>query len=595
MLRKLFTQIKQPSDRGFALPTVMIVAVVMMVILVTAVQASASVRTALSNQYYNNLASEAAEAGAIFANACIQKADGYASWSQLQPNTDCTGKAINGVMNRYLVNQSDMRSTFTVSNNPASTGQNDTANPYNLTISGSVQLLRKSAPDVPWKTINVKRKLQIQPCTKTVTNLIQNPSFEYDTSTWYGTNASIYKTTNAAAPPDVTNGANTLMVVPNNTSADSFAENSTFPNFKVGETYTVSGVLHVPPWGFNPSNGTVDVRRLSIVMYWIKDGVYQSATATTANTNPGHQRVSKTFTIPSGATNPFIRLYNGAGSSSGEIYWDSIMLTQGTTDYPYKDGNTPGWAWNGTFNNATSTGPVRSACTSASTCTPTNLITNPNFDGGTNNFTPGNSSLGPDSTWKVSGTNSLRITPNTSSGDSYASIGGDDGGLRLGMQPGKTYTVSGTVNVPSPQYLGGTVTYPWRRAGIVIHTWNPVSGWSFYTVNPAGAPNDNKHQFNSGAELTGTSNSYYSIGSGTYKLSTTFTVPTNGVTAFIRLYNGSTNAAPIPIVQWDNIALYEGTRAPYYDGDSPGWSWSGTPNLSTSSGPLVPCNAPITY
>jgi Tfp pilus assembly protein PilX len=580
MLREILIKTKRSSESGFALPTVMIVAVVMMVILVTAVQASASVRTALSNQYYNNLASEAAEAGAIFANACIQKANGYASWGQLQPNTDCSGNGINGVISRYLVEQSDMRSTFTVSNNSDSN-----ADQYNLTVNGSLQLLRKSAPDTPWKTINIKRKLQVQPCTKTVTNLIANPSIEVDTSGWSPwTGTNIARTTNAAAPP-ITDGNYTMLVQATGDN-ESFVQGALA--LEAGKTYTVSGVLHRPAaaWNSTNNNSIAYNRRLAMVVfaYLPSSNTYFEAKAQSASTDPGHRRVSSTFTVPSNATTSFIRLYNGA--VSGDVYWDSLMLTEDNKDTGFRDGDYPGWAWNGTFNNATSIGPVKTACTSTSPCTLTNLITNPNLESGTPaNWTGSSATALPDATtWRAGGSRSLSITPTTTNGDSFASIGGDDGGLRLGMQPGKTYTVSATMRIDNEAGLTGVNAWPWRRAGIVVHTWNSVSGWSVYTANPSGL-----HQYN-GGEPTNQSSF---IAKGTYKLKTTFTVPINAPTAFIRLYNGGTNGQPS--VFWDNIALYEGTRAPYYDGDSPGWSWSGTQHLSTSSGPVVPCNAPITY
>lgn len=583
MIRDLFT--RKDIGHGFALPTVMIVSVVMMIILVTAVQASASVRTALSNQYYNNLASEAAEAGIMFAHACIQNQDGYASWNQLQPDTNCDGNGINGLPNgRYLIKKDgEMRTTFSVS----STSSVD-ADPYNLIVSGSVQLLRKSSPDNPWKTISIKKKLQVQPCSKTITNMISNPSFELNTNGWSAGGANIARSTNAAAPP-TTDGSYTLLVQSTGTNESYAAIPAATIPLAPGKTYTVSGVIHIPAGGLNTSGA--HARRASIAIFYINTptGTYNEHLAKAPVTTAGYQRVSTTFTVPAtvsstDANNAFLRLYNGA--VSGDVYWDSIMLTEGKQDYQFRDGDTPAWAWNGTFNNATSTGPVKTACTTASTCAPTNLITNPNFESpnpSTTNWVGANATPSADGTWKASGSNSMRITPTSSSGDSFASIGGDDGGLRLGMQAGKTYTVSATVNVPS---LSGSVTYPWRRAGIVIHTWNPISGWSVYTVNPTG-----KHQFN-GGELT---NSPSNITAGTYKLSTTFTVPTNGVSAFIRMYNGGTSTAPVPIVQWDNVALYEGTRAPYYDGNSAGWAWSGELNLSTSSGPVVPCNAPISY
>jgi Tfp pilus assembly major pilin PilA len=581
MLREILIKTKRSNGSGFALPTVMIVAVVMMIILVTAVQASASVRTALSNQYYNNLASEAAEAGAMFANACIQKGNGYASWGQLQPNTDCKGNGINGVISRYLVEQSDMRSTFTVSYN-----SDANADQYNLTVNGSLQLLRKSAPDTPWKTINVKRKLQVQPCTKTVTNLIPNPSFEVDTSGWSAGGANIARTTYAGGTSN-TDGSYTLQVQSTGTN-ESVAATTT--PLVPGKTYTVSGIVHIPDTGFNTSGA--HARSVSIAIFYVTStGAYNNnVLAKAPTTNPGYQRVSTSFTVPSDVSDAnaqaaFLRLYNGA--VSGSVYWDNIMLIEGDNkDASFKDGDYPGWTWNGTYNNATSTGPVKTACTSTSPCTLTNLITNPNLESGTpTNWVGSSATALPDATtWRAGGSRSLSITPTTTNGDSFASIGGDDGGLRLGMQPGKTYTVSATMRIDNETGLTGVNAWPWRRAGIVVHTWNPVAGFNVYTVNPSGV-----HQYN-GGEPTNQSSV---IAKGTYKLKTTFTVPINAPTAFIRLYNGGTNGQP-PVF-WDNIALYEGTRAPYYDGDSPGWSWSGTQHLSTSSGPIVPCNAPITY
>lgn len=604
MLREILIQTKRSKGNGFALPTVMIVAVVMMVILVTAVQASASVRTALSNQYYNNLAAEAAESGIMFANACTQKSDGYASWSQLQPNTNCNGEGFDG-MRRYLIDNDDMRTTFSVSS--TTLADDNVSDPYDLTVSGSVQLLRKSDKENPWKTVSVKKKLKVQPCTKTIKNLIQNPSFENNATSWSPGPRTDRYTSTTGVNQSITDGNDTLQVTPypffgGATTSDTYAETSVA--LQSGKTYTVSGVVYRPNSTWNATNESP--RKLSIIVLANYSGGFAEFRAPAPTTNPGHQRVSATFTIPSNitVTSSTLRLYNGIGGTSGStssrsVYWDSISLTEGSQDYGYKDGDTKGWAWNGTFNNTTSAGPVRTACTSATTCNPTNLITNPNFESNLGTIPTGTAGA---NTWDANSatpaiqtppmgqfkSNSLKITPTGTSGDSFASIGGDNGAIRLGMQPGKTYTVSATVHIPTK--LDKAVYVPQRRAGIVIHTYTAGSGYVFYTATPNG-----NYQYYQAIEQL---NSPVTILPGTYNLKTTFTIPETTTYAFLRLYNGGIASSDTELnspVYWDNVALYEGTRAPYYDGQSSGWSWSGAPNLSTSTGPIIPCNAPISY
>jgi hypothetical protein len=50
----------------------------------------------------------------------------------------------------------------------------------------------------------------------------------------------------------------------------------------------------------------------------------------------------------------FIR---AVAASAPIFYVDGVMYTKGSTTYGYADGNTTNWVWNGTANNATSTGP----------------------------------------------------------------------------------------------------------------------------------------------------------------------------------------------------------------------------------------------
>ena len=86
--------------RGFALPTVLIASVVMLMVLATAVSTTAAVRSALQNQYYNGLADDAADAGTAFAEACLKTNGNTVTWSDskpLKPNTDCYGTVQSGI------------------------------------------------------------------------------------------------------------------------------------------------------------------------------------------------------------------------------------------------------------------------------------------------------------------------------------------------------------------------------------------------------------------------------------------------------------------------------------------------------------------
>lgn len=104
---------------GFTLPTVVIASVVMLAVLAVTLQLVASTSSALRDRYYNQLAREAAEAGATKANACIvESGDPEPSWSSaspLRPNTDCNGTVISG-QSAYVVGgaNDELRTTFTV-------------------------------------------------------------------------------------------------------------------------------------------------------------------------------------------------------------------------------------------------------------------------------------------------------------------------------------------------------------------------------------------------------------------------------------------------------------------------------------------------
>lgn len=152
----------QTRQRGFALPTILIASVIMLTVLVAAISASSSVRSGLDSQYYNKLASEAAESGVAYAQDCMSKNSGVPQWSDsmpLRPNTDCAGTKVAGLP-AYVMSTSEARTTFTV-------GFPDTTSSgvaVNVSATGTIELLRKST-GTPWKSQQSSYVASVSPDT----------------------------------------------------------------------------------------------------------------------------------------------------------------------------------------------------------------------------------------------------------------------------------------------------------------------------------------------------------------------------------------------------------------------------------------------
>lgn len=129
-------------QRGFALPTILIASVVMLIVLISAVSATASIRSALSGQYYDRLAREAAESGIARANACLQESAFIVKWSntnKLYPNTTCSGGAsCTNAPSCFVMSSGAVRTTFEVGA-PVSFETSQT-----VTATGKVELIRPS-------------------------------------------------------------------------------------------------------------------------------------------------------------------------------------------------------------------------------------------------------------------------------------------------------------------------------------------------------------------------------------------------------------------------------------------------------------------
>ncbi|TQL66593.1 capsular polysaccharide synthesis protein [Nocardioides albertanoniae] len=123
----------------------------------------------------------------------------------------------------------------------------------------------------------------------------------------------------------------------------------------------------------------------------------------------------------------------------------------------------------------------------------------------------------------------VRIEGRTDSNDTHISPGGRDGGLRLGMLPGRTYTFAADVELEAP-----------LRGVLHVNALRIVAGWS-----TQGEPTWN------GARSAAAQNV-----PGRTRLAVTFTVPVDADEAWVRLFGGARKGA----VRWSRFQLSEGAN-----------------------------------
>lgn len=176
------------------------------------------------------------------------------------------------------------------------------------------------------------------------TNLVTNPGFETNTTGWGTMNCS-------SQNRDTTifhTGTSSYKCVSNSTVVSFFTGPATA--VAVGENHTMSAYVR-----------SDQPRQIEIYISALDGSGAEiqriNSTYTTLSANTW-TRVSASGTIPANAVNAKVQL-NFRSPLVGQQDWvDSIMYTKSAQLATYADGNSPNWVWNGTANNATSTGPA---------------------------------------------------------------------------------------------------------------------------------------------------------------------------------------------------------------------------------------------
>lgn len=152
-------------SRGFALPTVLITSVVMLMLLLAGMVTATSTNTTVRAQYHDQLAKEAAEAGISLMIGCIRANGSLPPSGTWKPDsTSCTNATVTGSKSPYVLDTysngdtSKFRSWFEVGA-PTDTGSGY----YSISSTGYVTLYRGSsstAATTVQRTVNLRIQYQ---------------------------------------------------------------------------------------------------------------------------------------------------------------------------------------------------------------------------------------------------------------------------------------------------------------------------------------------------------------------------------------------------------------------------------------------------
>lgn len=156
----------QRTRSAFALPTILIAATVLLIILTVAMTASTSVNTALRNVYYQQIAREAAESGVTHATACLSVASTVpwnTSTNVLVPSSSCSGTAKASAPLCTATNNSVLRTaTLCTSYTVVSVDSTSGGPPFRVNVVGRTDTLRSNGSVAATTTSEVNQLIRYQ-------------------------------------------------------------------------------------------------------------------------------------------------------------------------------------------------------------------------------------------------------------------------------------------------------------------------------------------------------------------------------------------------------------------------------------------------
>jgi alpha-tubulin suppressor-like RCC1 family protein len=100
--------------RGFALPTVLIASIVMMMVLLSGLSATTAISTSIKSQFNAKLLDQAADSGLKYMVNCISEGQVPTSGTWRPNSTSCSNSTANGSLSLYVTDASQYKTTFEV-------------------------------------------------------------------------------------------------------------------------------------------------------------------------------------------------------------------------------------------------------------------------------------------------------------------------------------------------------------------------------------------------------------------------------------------------------------------------------------------------
>ena len=183
-----------------------------------------------------------------------------------------------------------------------------------------------------------------------ITNLATNPSMETSIAGW-----GAY--TGVAAPTRVTTtplfGSARLSAVGNNTAV---SPRATIDIGSIASGDRVSVSFYVRSDGQTPTSGFLVYK---LINGTTEVSTFYSYSPTWSPAANGWMRVKGEATIPAGGNGLRVNFgVNTVANYTGTLGVDGVMIVKATGDYQFADGNSTNWAWTGTQNLSSSSGPA---------------------------------------------------------------------------------------------------------------------------------------------------------------------------------------------------------------------------------------------
>ena len=149
-----------------------------------------------------------------------------------------------------------------------------------------------------------------------------------------GTNSNLFHSSGGH------DAAGSVRVNPNTTGDSNGALGDTFAaiggdsglqlGMQPGKRYWITGWIQVPDTsGLNPTGSLGEQRGLRIAGNYRVGSAYTTVVSAKATVTNTWQRLSLVLSVPTGATDAFIRLYNGHPTGSGKpVYWDDLSVRE---------------------------------------------------------------------------------------------------------------------------------------------------------------------------------------------------------------------------------------------------------------------------